>query len=62
MSGRIWALTLDDDRPVSHDHLRQIATAETIVTFGRDPRNGDVLIANLQDGTILRLVPNPAAK
>ena len=58
---KIWALTPDGDKPVGPERVQQIATATSIVSFGRDPRNGDVLLASLATGKILRLVPNPAA-
>ncbi len=55
--GRIWALTPDGEKPVAADHVRQIAEANSIVSFGRDPGNGDVLLASIGTGRILRLVP-----
>jgi len=39
--------------------VQLIAEAQTIVAFARDPSNGDVLLANFGDGTILRLIKNP---
>ena len=59
---RIWALTPDGDKPVGPERVQQIASAPSVVSFGRDPRNGDVLLASLATGKILRLVPNPAVK
>jgi glucose/arabinose dehydrogenase len=58
--GRIWALEPDGERPVEGDRVQQIAKAEAIVAFARDPRNGDVLLAKIDDGKILRLVRSPA--
>jgi glucose/arabinose dehydrogenase len=57
--GRIWALTPDGTNRVSADHVQLIGQGEAIASFGRDPRNGDVLIASLGNGDIRRLVPNP---
>lgn len=54
--GRIWALTPDGDKPVGPDRVRQIASVPGIVSFGEDPRTGEVLLANLAAGEILRLV------
>lgn len=53
---RLWALTPDGDKPVNADRVRQIASVAGIVSFGQDPRNGDVLLASLLSGEILRLV------
>ena len=61
LTGRLWALTPDGDKPVDASRVRQVAHGESIVSFGRDPRNGDVLLASIWDGKILRLVRNPAA-
>ncbi len=59
---RIWALQPDGDKPVGADRVQLIAEGTTISAFARDPRNGDVLMANISDGKILRLVAKPAAK
>jgi len=56
--GRIWALQPDGDQPVSATRVQQIAEAQSIVSFARDPSNGDVLLANFGEGTILRLIQN----
>lgn len=58
--GRIWSLDPDGDRPVGPDRILHIASAPGIVSFGRDPRNGEVLLVSLSEGRILRLVPAPA--
>jgi glucose/arabinose dehydrogenase len=60
-SGRVWALEPDDDKPVRRERVQHIATVPLVVSFGRDPRTGDVLLATLA-GPIFRLVPNPAPK
>jgi len=59
---RIWALQPNGREPVSADRVQQIAEATTIVSFARDPRNGDILMANISDGRILRLVSKSAVK
>lgn len=58
--GRIWALQPDGDSKVSADKVQLIAKGDTIVAFARDPSNGQVLLASLGEGKILRLVPNPS--
>ena len=62
VTGEIWALTPDGNKPVGPERVQQIAEASAIVSFARDPRNGDVLLASISRGQILRLVRNPAAK
>jgi glucose/arabinose dehydrogenase len=59
--GRIWALQPNGDRPVQAADVQQVAEGQSIVAFARDPRNGDVLLASIWDGKIMRLVKNPAA-
>ena len=56
--GRIWALQPDGDQPVGASRVQQIAEGQTIAAFARDPSNGDVLLANFGEGTILRLIKN----
>ncbi len=58
---RIWALMPDGEKPVGPDRVQRIAQGQAIVSFGRDPSNGDILLASIGDGKILRLVKNPAA-
>ncbi|MEO7597555.1 MAG: PQQ-dependent sugar dehydrogenase, partial [Opitutus sp.] len=61
--GRIWALDPDGDKPVGANRVQLVAKAEAVAAFGLDPRNGDVLLASLGNGKILRLVPHePSAK
>ncbi|MEO6002452.1 MAG: PQQ-dependent sugar dehydrogenase [Opitutus sp.] len=57
--GRLWALNPDGTKPVGSDRVQRIALAEAVASFGIDPRNGDVLLASLGEGKILRLVKNP---
>ncbi len=52
-SGRIWALFPDPDGGAPT--VEQIASTSTPVAFGRDPSNGDILVASI-DGNIRRLV------
>ncbi|HEX2854956.1 MAG TPA: PQQ-dependent sugar dehydrogenase [Opitutaceae bacterium] len=59
--GRIWALTPDGDNVVTADRVRTIAQEPGVVSFGRDPRNGDLLIASLYRSNLLRLVRTPPA-
>ena len=59
---RIWALDPDGDKPVGPERVKLIAQSVGVASFARDPRNGDVLLANIATGQILRLVRNPAAK
>jgi glucose/arabinose dehydrogenase len=59
--GRMWALDPDGDRPVKADRVQLVAQVEAVASFGFDPRNGDILLASLGNGKILRLVPNQKA-
>jgi len=60
LTGRIWALAPNNDKPVDASQVQLVASGDSIVSFGRDPSNGDVLLASFWDGKILRLVRNPA--
>lgn len=60
VSGRIWALNPDGDKPVSADRVQLLATNSGISSFGLDPATGDVLLANLAENAIKRLVATPA--
>lgn len=51
-SGNIWFLRYDGSNTVP---FRQITTASGPVAFGRDPRNGDVLVAQINNSVIGRL-------
>ena len=62
VTGEIWALTPDGNKPVTSARVQQIAEANAIVSFGHDPRNGDVLLASISSGRLLRLVRNSVAK
>lgn len=58
--GKIWALTPDDRNPVGNNRVVQIAKVPGAVSFTRDPRNGDPLIASYTEDKVYRLVPVPA--
>jgi glucose/arabinose dehydrogenase len=62
VTGEVWELTPDGTKPVDASHVQLIATAPGAVGFGRDPRDGSVLLASISRGQILRLVRSPAAK
>lgn len=51
-SGNIWFLRYDGSNTVP---FQRIAGANGPVAFGRDPRNGDVLVAQINNGVIGRL-------
>lgn len=53
VSGHVWALSPDAMNPVSKQYL---LTDTGIVAFGRDPRNGDILAADITETQIKRLV------
>lgn len=57
LSGRIWALAPDGGKRVDAARVEFVARGDSVVAFGRDPRNGDVLLASFGEGRILRLVP-----
>lgn len=55
--GKIWALTPDGRNSVGHDRVVQIAKMPGIVSFARDPRNGDPLLVSHTQDEVYRLVP-----
>ncbi|MBL9188427.1 MAG: PQQ-dependent sugar dehydrogenase [Opitutaceae bacterium] len=57
VSGRIWALEPDGENPVAADRVQQIATDGGVSSFGLNPATGDLLIADLLENQIKRLVP-----
>ncbi|MCX6934261.1 MAG: PQQ-dependent sugar dehydrogenase, partial [Verrucomicrobia bacterium] len=59
-SGALWALLTDGTNPVADTRVQRLTTDAGIVSFGLNPANGDVLIADLQENAIKRLVANPA--
>jgi uncharacterized repeat protein (TIGR03806 family) len=57
VTGNLWALDRNQGgRPL----VERIAGEGGIVAFGSDPSNGDVLVADLNDNRILRIVSTPA--
>ena len=59
-SGSIWALLPDGANPVPASRVQLLANNGGIVSFGLNPSNGDILLANINEGAIKRLVANPA--
>lgn len=59
-SGALWALLPDGTNPVADTRVQRLTTDAGIVSFGLNPATGDVLIADLQENAIKRLVANPA--
>lgn len=55
-SGRLWALNPDEDRPVAADRVQLLTTDSGISSFGLDPATGDILLADLLENSIRRLV------
>ncbi|MBI5770234.1 MAG: PQQ-dependent sugar dehydrogenase [Verrucomicrobia bacterium] len=60
VSGRIWALDPDGDNPVPDSRVQLLATDSGIASFGLNPATGDILLADLTEGSIRRLVPGTA--
>jgi uncharacterized repeat protein (TIGR03806 family) len=59
VSGRIWALQPDGENPVPASAVQLLATDGGISHFGLDPSNGDILLCDLTEGALKRLVANP---
>src|SRR6185503_16588729 len=55
INSKVWALKHE---PTNVIDFQSIATLSSVVGFGADPSNGDVLAANIADGTIYRLTYN----
>lgn len=55
VNNKVWALKFDGTNVTS---FQSIANQNAIVGFGADPRNGDVLAARIDNGTIYRLIYN----
>jgi len=53
VNGNVWALRRGTSGPVA---VERIAGLNNIAAFGTDPRNGDVLAAQVGDGKVMRLV------
>lgn len=52
-SGNIWALRYQGTNTIPYRHL---ATDIGVAAFGIDPRNGDILLANVNQGRVKRLI------
>jgi uncharacterized repeat protein (TIGR03806 family) len=57
VSGNVWSLRRI---PNAAPRVERLLGEVGIAAFGRDPRDGDILIADLDGGRILRLVPGRA--
>lgn len=55
-SGKVWALQPDDNRPVTSERVRQIASVPGVVSFAVEPQTGAILLASLPGRHLLRLV------
>lgn len=61
VSGRIWALVDNGQRPLNSTQVTQIATETGLVGFAIDPRQGDLLAVDLDSNLIRRFAPDPVA-
>ncbi len=61
VSGRIWALHDDGRRPLPAAQATLLTTLPGIVAFAVDPRQNDLLLVNLFDGRIHRLISTDTA-
>ena len=59
-SGRVWSLDPDGSARVSADRIQLLTTDTGIASFGLDPSTGDILLADLLENTIKRLVATPS--
>ncbi len=59
VSGRIWALFDNGQRPLPATQVRQLTSEIGLTGFALDPRTGDVLLADHDSNLIRRLAPNP---
>jgi len=59
-SGRIWSLQPDGDNPVPASSVQLLATDSGISAFALDPATGDILLCDLLEGALKRLVASPA--
>lgn len=58
-SGKLWGLEPNGDKAVTAARIKHIANVPSVASFGRDPQNGDVLLASLSSSQLLRLVRVP---
>jgi uncharacterized repeat protein (TIGR03806 family) len=56
IASRVWAFKYDGTKVSNYQLLATTFPKNTLVSFGADPRNGDVLAANIVNGLIYRLV------
>jgi glucose/arabinose dehydrogenase len=56
IASRVWAFKYDGTNVSNYQLLATTFPKNTLVAFGADPRNGDVLAANIVNGLIYRLV------
>lgn len=61
VSGRIWALVDNGQRPLSSAQVTQIATEPGLVGFAIDPRQGDLLAVDLDSNVIRRFAADLVA-
>jgi uncharacterized repeat protein (TIGR03806 family) len=59
-SGRLWALDPDGSARVPANRIQLLTTDTGIASFGLDPSTGDILLADLLENTIKRLVATPS--
>lgn len=60
VSGRVWALEPDGTTPVSASRIQLLTTDNGITSFGLDPSTSEILVADLLESTVKRLVSTPA--
>jgi mono/diheme cytochrome c family protein len=56
IASRVWAFKYDGTKVSNYQLLATSFPKDTLVSFGADPRNGDVLAANIVNGLIYRLI------
>lgn len=56
VSGRLWALRPDGDNPVPAGNVQLLTTDGGISSFAVDPSTGDILLVDLTEGVIKRLM------
>jgi uncharacterized repeat protein (TIGR03806 family) len=58
-SGRIWALRPEGNSPVPADNVQLLTTDGGISSFGLDPATGDILLCDLTEDAIKKLIADP---
>lgn len=61
VTGQIWSLTPNGTNAVGPENVQLLATDGGIASFGIDPSNGDILLADLTENAIKRLVATPGS-